>query len=269
MKSFYFLLFITNSLLICQNLQAQVIEWQRTIGGTGSEEIGGMAATSDGGFIAGGISASNTSNHKTEDCIGGFDYWIVKMDAHGVIEWENTIGGNNQDWFKLILQTTDGGYLLAGTSRSDISGDKTENCLGYVSEGDYWIVKTDDTGNIEWQNTIGGDKDDLLNSVCQTADGGYLLAGTSASNISGDKTEGTVGNNDLDYWIVKVDSDGNIEWDKTIGGTGNDRLNAAIQTSDGGYILGGYSLSTASGDKTENNVGYTDYWIVDIPITGL
>src|ERR1041384_3081915 len=100
--------------------------------------------------------------------------------------------------------------------------------------------------------------DDNLKSIQQTIDGGYILGGSSTSFISGDKTENSNGGND--YWVVKIDSTGHIQWQNTIGGNGEDILNSVQQTSDGGYILGGYSDSNISGDKTENSMGHTDYW---------
>ena len=101
-------------------------------------------------------------------------------------------------------------------------------------------MKLDASGNIEWQNTIGGSAWDYLHSVIQTSDSGYLLGGYSASGISGDKTEASLGA--TDYWVVKLDATGNIEWQNTIGGSSFDYLYSVIQTSDGGYLLGGGQL---------------------------
>ena len=167
------------------------IQWQNTIGGSSSEILNSIQQTTDGGYILGGISKSNISGDKSENCFGDYDYWIVKTDSSGNIQWQNTIEGNNFDYLTSIRQTTDGGYILGGYSSSNISGDKTENSNGLY---DYWIVKTDATGNIQWQNTIGGNDHDNLISLQQTTDGGYILGGHSASNISGDKTENSYGN---------------------------------------------------------------------------
>ncbi|OQA12056.1 MAG: hypothetical protein BWY67_00543 [Bacteroidetes bacterium ADurb.Bin397] len=235
------------------------ILWENTIGGSGNDYLLSIAQTSDGGYILGGNSNSNISGDKTDNSNGGYDYWIVKTDNLGNIQWQNTIGGNDDDYLRSLKLTSDGGYILGGYSGSNISNDKTENCIGVY---DYWIVKTDSMGNVIWNNTIGGSGRDLLHSVDQTADGGYILGGWSLSNLSGDKTENNIGNDD--YWIVKTDETGVIEWQNTIGGNGIDRLNSLTQTSDGGYILGGYSSSDISGDKTENGVGNgsSDYWII-------
>ncbi|MBK9638708.1 MAG: hypothetical protein IPO63_13185 [Bacteroidetes bacterium] len=169
--------------------------------------------TTDGGYILGGYSDSDVSGDKSENCNGDHDYWIVKVDSLGDIQWQNTIGGSLSDNLYSIQQTSDGGYILGGCSKSNISRDKTENCNGF---DDYWIVKVDSLGVIQWENTIGGSIIDYLYSIQQTTDGGYILGGYSGSNVSGDKTENCIGG--YDYWIVKVDSQGVIQWQKTIGG---------------------------------------------------
>ena len=112
--------------------------------------------------------------------------------------WQNTIGGSQNEFVKSTVGTSDGGYIFAGYSSSTISPDKSENNIGGY---DMWIVKTDSVGNIEWDNTIGGLADDAANSIVQTFDGGYVVAGYSGSGISGDKTEASNGGND--FWIVK------------------------------------------------------------------
>ncbi len=242
---------------------AQEIEWQKTIGGNDDDELRHLQQTTDGGYILGGSSWSNISGEKTENSRGYNDYWVVKTDSTGNIQWQKTIGGNNYDELSSIRQTTDGGYILGGFSNSNISGEKTENSRG---DFDYWIVKIDAIGNIQWQKTIGGSENDYHYSVQQTLEGGYILGGWSQSNISGEKTENSRGLRD--YWIVKIDSNGNIQWQKTIGGNGSEFLQSIQQTIDGGFILGGWSESNVSGDKTENSRGYDDYWVVKTDSTG-
>jgi hypothetical protein len=240
------------------------IKAQRTIGGSLTDNLTSINITKDGGLIAGGYSYSNISGEKTENSRGGYDYWVVKFDSLGSIQWDKTIGGSNLDWLTSLTQTSDGGYILGGLSYSNISGEKTENSRG---DDDYWIVKLDSSGNIQWDKTIGGSDLDGLNSLQQTSDGGYILGGGSRSNISGEKTENRRGGYEFDYWIVKLDNLGNIQWDKTIGGNSGDNLQSIQQTADNGYILGGNSSSGISGEKTENNRGsnYTDdYWIIKL-----
>lgn len=243
--------------------QSPVIQWQNTIGGNGSDGLFSLQQTSDGGYILGGHSASNISGDKTENGLGLTDYWVVKLDATGDIQWQNTIGGSDGDLLRSLQQTADGGYILGGDSYSNISGDKTENNWG---DRDYWVIKLDATGTIQWQNTIGGNDYDQLASIQQTADGGYILGGISNSNVSGDKTGDNFG--EYDYWVLKLDPSGAIQWQNTIGGNNGDEIFSLQQTADGGYILGGASESSLSGDKTENSLGGFDYWVVKLDVTG-
>ena len=242
---------------------AQEIEWQNSIGGSGDDFLSSVLQTTDGGYILSGWSGSNISGDKTENCYGAYDCWIVKIDAIGNIEWQNTIGGNDNDDLIKVIETDDGGFLLGALSESNISVDKTENSKGGV---DYWILKIDSVGNIIWQHTIGGAGDDELTTIIQTSDGGYFLGGRSESNISGDKTENSYGI--YDYWVVKTDSLGDILWQKTIGGDGEEEIYSILPTFDGGYLLGGHSRSNISGIKTENCIGNYDYWIVKIDGAG-
>jgi hypothetical protein len=239
------------------------VQWDNTIGGSGSDRLASVIQTSDGGYLLAGRSQSDASGDKTENSLGNDDYWVVKLDASGAVEWDNTIGGSSFDLLRSAIQTSDGGYLLGGRSNSDAGGDKTENSLG---NEDYWVVKLDASGAVEWDNTIGGSGDDELYSVIQTIDGGFFLGGYSDSPAGGDKTENSLGNED--YWVVKLDGSGAVEWDHTIGGLSSDELSSVIQTSDGGYLLGGSSQSPASGDKTENSLGGFDYWVVKLDGSG-
>lgn len=253
------------------------IEWENTIGGDHGDYLHCVQQTFDGGYILAGQSTSAIIyGDKTEAGLGGYDYWVVKLNSIGDIEWQNTIGGTSSDWGHSIHQTTDGGYILGGTSSSGISGDKTEiNFAGIGGEPDYWVLKLDSIGNVQWDKTLGGTEADYLyQTYClqQTLDGGYILGGYSYSGISGNKTE--TNNGIRDYWVVKLDSIGNITWQNDIGGSSDDILISVDETSDGGYILGGYSKSPISGDKTEPHwggggiiVGY-DYWIIKVDNIG-
>ena len=247
-------------------VSAQEIEWQNSIGGSGDDWINSIERTFDGGYILGCSSVSNISGDKTENCIGNDDYWIIKVDLLGNIQWQNTIGGVGSDYLMSIISTADGGFFLGGVSNSGISGDKTDNFIGSGNAVDFWVLKTDSLGNILWQKTIGGSGNDFLNAVEVTNDGGYILGGRSNSNISGNKTENSFGQDD--YWFVKLDSIGNVEWDKTIGGSSDDFLYSIQQTIDNGFILGGMSESNISGVKNENCIGGEDFWILKIDEIG-
>jgi hypothetical protein len=239
-------------------------EWDRDLGGANGDQLNSLQQTADGGYIAGGSSASVISGDKTEASWGNWDYWILKLDAAGNILWDKDFGGTATDQLSCVRQTADGGYLLAGSSASGVSGDKTQPSIGAL---DFWIVKTDASGNKLWDKNFGGTDADKLNSISLTDDGGYILGGSSWSPVSGDKTEGCWGSED--YWIVKIDSLGNKEWDKDFGGTDSDILYSLVQTHDGGYLLGGRSGSDVSGNKSHPLWGGYDFWVVKINTLGV
>ncbi len=246
--------------------------WDHRYGGIGDDKLEMFHETSDKGFILGGTSYSDASFDKTESSRGQSDYWIVKTDSFGIMQWNKTFGGDNYDDLRDVRQTYDGGFILAGSSRSQANGDKSEpnwdNSAGTPTH-DYWIVKTDAQGNKLWDKRYGGIYSDLLTAVTETRDHGFLLGGFSEGNATGDRTENSRGG--PDYWIVRTDEFGNKIWDKRFGGNRNDQLWSVAQTKDGGFILGGFSWSDSSGDKTVNNYGlvsYSDYWIVKIDSLG-
>lgn len=235
-----------------------VIGKQKTFGGNSDDQLGGLWLTADGGMVLGGRSYSYISGEKTEYNRGVDDYWVIKLNAAGKIEWQRTLGGTDVDEILALQQTNDGGYILTGNSVSSPSGDKADNKGTF----DYWVIKLNSFGSVEWQKTLGGDSYEFCNSVQQTNDGGYLIGGSSLSNISGDKSEN--GRGGFDFWIVKLDKHGTKLWDKTIGGSGDEFLSQVIETTDGGYFLGGISTSNISGEKSENGRGANDFWAVKL-----
>jgi hypothetical protein len=242
--------------------------WDNDFGGFGVNMFHSMEQTSDGGYILGGWSNSGIGGDKSQNTVGGYDYWIIKLDSLGNKKWDKDFGGTLAENLYSIHQTTDNGYILGGCSKSNAGGDKSEdNRDTSTYTYDYWIVKTDSLGNKIWDKRFGGTNDDLLYSIQQTSDGGYIFGGYSASGAGGDKTQNTWSGTS-DYWIVKTDSLGNKQWDKDFGGTNSDFFSSLKQTSDGGYILGGTSASSASGDKSQNVVGIEDYWIIKIDSSG-
>jgi hypothetical protein len=227
--------------------------------GNNQDILKSFIQTNDNGYILYGQSNSNVSGDKIENSNGGYDFWLIKIDALGNIIWQNTIGGNLTDEAGYIEQTSDGGFIIGGSSNSSISGDKAENTKGGF---DYWILKINALGTIEWQKTIGGSLNDKLSKIKQTIDNGYIICGTSNSNISENKTENSKGGND--NWIVKLNEFGDIQWDKTIGGIMEDFSFDIIETSVNEYVLGSTSNSSISGDKSEISRGSNDYWIVKL-----
>lgn len=240
-----------------------VLEWEKTIGGNDSDFLNSIFQTTDGGYLVTAHSSSNISGDKTENSKGESDYWILKLDAIGTIVWQHTYGGNATDYDAKAHQTSDGGYIVAGSSESGISGDKTDPSHGFY---DIWVLKLDAIGSIVWQKTIGGSSYEVFESIALTNDGGYIINSSSDSPFSGDKSENSNGSDD--YWVIKLSADGTVQWDRTLGGTEVDSGVDAIPTMDGGYLVGGYSISPASGDKSESPVGKFDYWLVKLDGNG-
>ncbi|MGB4931535.1 MAG: hypothetical protein WBP43_16270, partial [Chitinophagales bacterium] len=240
------------------------IQWQNTIGGFGYDYLSHAVACIGGGYLLVGYSNSGISGDKYELGNGGHDIWVVKVNAIGNIEWQNTIGGSGLDDCRRVIQCSDGNYIIAGRSDSNISGDKTENSQGGL---DNWILKLNSTGSILWQNTIGGSSTETIEEIIETADNEIMVFGDSFSDVSGDKTIPSYGNRD--FWVLNLDSLGNILWQKVIGGSGDEILNGVVVCPDGGYLLGGNSTSSISGDKSEINIGGYDFWIVKISDEGI
>lgn len=259
------LLFFTLVSSVTTFAQTPVIEWDETLGGSASDRIRSSYPTTDGGLVVAGISFSNASADKSEDVIGGIglnDYWVIKLDANGDIEWENTIGGESEDIATVIRPTLDGGYIVGGYSSSPAGFDKTEGNLGVF---DYWIVKLDANGLIQWDETLGGSDLDQLNDILVLPDGDYVLCGTSRSPISGDKTEASLNE---DVWLLKINPDGDIVWQNTIGGSAVDRGKSITLQAKDFYTIAAQSYSPISGDKTSPALGDSDYWILGVAFDG-
>lgn len=237
--------------------------WDKRFGGDVTDIMIHAVPTSDGGFLLGGLSDSGISGDITAASYGDLDYLLIKINSAGTKVWDKRYGGDQFDQLFRILPTSDGGFILAGTSGSGISGDKTQSSRGLT---DYWIVKVNSNGVKQWDAVYGGDQEDQLFSILPSSDGGYLLFGSSASGVSGEKTSAAKGL--FDFWVVKITSTGVKQWDASFGGSGNEQGFGATVTSDGGYLLSGFSDSGVSGDKSQAGFGMEDYWIVKINSTG-
>ena len=178
------------------------------------------------------------------------------------VAWERSIGGSHAEYLFDMVPTVDYGFILAGSSLSDKSGDKADAGGGNL---DYFIWKMDKHGEEEWQMSFGADGADFLQKITPSGDMGYLLSGTSNSGTSGVKSEDSRGKNDL--WLIKINAQGGIEWEKTIGGSGDDKL-MTVTALDDGYIIGATSNSPVSGEKTDKNKGGMDIWLIRMDKTG-
>lgn len=227
------------------------IDWQTSLGGSLPDLASSVRQTNDGGYVVAGWAGSNNGNVNGNN--GGNDYWVVKLDGSGAIQWQKCLGGSGDDRATDIQQTSDGGFIVAGQSDSN-NGDVSGN----PGSSDYWIVKLNSSGDLDWQRSLGGAGFDAARSVQQTLDGGYIVAGSSDSN-DGDVS----GNNGAtDYWVVKLNNAGTIEWQKSFGGSGNDNASAIRQISDGSYLVAGASESI-DGDVIGNQGGW-DMWVLKL-----
>jgi len=203
--------------------------WTKTFGGSGGDEGYSVDQTTDGGYIITGYTLSYGA--------GGADVWLIKTDANGDTLWTKTFGGSDWDRGYSVKQTADGGYIITG-------------CTSYgAGGGDVWLIKTDANGDTLWTKTFGGCCWDRGNSVDQTADGGYIITGW----ISYEPGE-------TDVWLIKTDANGDTLWTKTFGGSGEDMGNSVDQTTDGGYIITGYTLPYGAGGG--------DVWLIKTDANG-
>ncbi len=253
--------------LLSISITAQQTQWQKTFGGSHADYLYDAIPTLDYGFImVGGSLSNNTGDVKKSQ--GDYDFFITKISEYGKLDWSRTIGGNKTDIIKCIVNTYDGGYLIAGISNSDSGEQKTSKNIGMQ---DIWILKIDILGNIEWQKTLGSMASENIYDAIKTKDG-YLIAGTSTGENDDYEKEFTE-NKDIilqkgknkgndDFWLVKIDLSGNEVWQKSFGGKYKDVLKKVIELPNGELLLAGNSNSPLGNGKNTQNLGLTDWWLI-------
>lgn len=236
------------------------ILWQKSYGGNSDDILYSILVLDTQEYILIGMSASNISGDKTDNSKGGGDFWIIKIDSVGNIIWQKTIGGNNADEPFNGVKVSDG-FVFGGSSRSNVSFNKSENSRGGT---DYWLIKTDFNGDVLWDKTFGGSLEDNLHSFCSLENGnGYVLSGSSSSGISGDKTITNFSSN-YNGWVIRVNANGELLWQNGFGGSLSDGLNQVMPLSDGSIILGGNASSNVSGNLSVAGYGGNDYWLIQL-----
>lgn len=243
------------------------IQWSKNYGGSEADSATQIIQTTDGGYIFVGYTMS--SDGDISNLIGLSNYWVVKTDEDGTIEWERTYGGTYIDLATAVKQTPDGGYIIGGSIQSS-DGDISEynGMLGFGE--DFWVVKITSTGDIEWENTYGGNYPDTLTDLQLTSDGGYIAVGnTMSKSVDVVGGYGIEGNFFQEGWVVKIDSEGEIEWQSPYGGyEGFVEFKNIQQTADGGYIIGGNAGYGYDGDFPPTHAGSSDFWALKINATG-
>ena len=199
--------------------------WDKTFGGAGVDFGRYGQQTLDGGFIVIGYTTSIGS--------GGGDIWLIKTDLQGNEEWNRTFGGVDWERGLSIMQTNDGGFIIAGYTATYGNGNY-----------DVWLIKTNSAGTLEWSKTFGGTNNDEGYSVQQTLDGGFIVTGYTTS----------FGNGSEDVWLIKTDSQGNEKWNQTFGGSGKDNGNSVQDIDNEGYIIAGWTESFGNGGR--------DAWLI-------
>jgi len=254
-------------------------EWNQTYGGSNNDLGISIEQVSDGGYVVVGYTNSYGN--------GGFDFWLIKLDSNGNKEWDNTYGGDGDEFVNSFKETLDGGYIIIGKSysyaglllvKTDSNGNEQWNQIydlsitsygesiqltsdgGYIFVGsspnpsgvgghDLRLVKIDINGNEEWNQTYGWDGSEFGESIQQTSDGGYIITGFSNSYDPA-----------CDLWLIKTDSNGNQEWNQMYGGINSEFGKSVKQTSDGGYIITGYTNSFGNGSD--------DLWLIKTDPSG-
>jgi uncharacterized delta-60 repeat protein len=201
------------------------IAWQKTYGIMTNDQAYSIRQTSDGGYI---VAASNFPSHAVYP-----DAWVLKLNSDGIVAWQKTYGSSFADEAQTIQQTSDGGYIVAGENN-----------------GNLWVLKLNADGTVAWQKTYGSGGGEVAYSIQQTSDGGYIVAGNTHSFGAGL----------ADVWVLKLSADGTVAWQKTYGGGDVDLAHSIQQTSDGGYIVGGWTHSFGAGNY--------DAWVLKLNADG-
>jgi len=228
--------------------------WTKFVGGTGNDELNAVAKLSDGSILAAGSSNSSASGDINDTTSGGQDGLLAKFNSDGVLLWTKLIGGTGKDIFNDVIPTADGGFLAVGESYSSATGKITDKNNGNGTN-DGFIIKFDSNGDIQWDNLFGSPEYDKFNCVIQTSDGGFVAAGNANGGANGTNTGGEI--TDLppyglmpnDGLLVKFDASGTMVWNNLFGSVGADNFYGITGTSDGGFLVVGFTYAV-NGDVT-------------------
>ena len=238
------------------------LEWQKTFGGSEDDKALDIIQTLEGDFII--LGSSESSDLDVSENAGSKDFWLVKLSNKGVLLWEKSFGFSGIDYGTTLLETKEGGFLITGVldvSASDGQGNAKSTATKH-SGGDYWAIKTDHTGTLEWSRFFGGSFTEVPSGVLETDAHNFIIVGSSDSNdfnISNSKGS-------YDFWIIKISTEGTLLWEKSFGGSEIDEAKAITRTNDGNFIIVG---DTRSADKNvSKNNGAADIWVLKVSSEG-
>ena len=214
-------------------------QWQKIYGGTDDDRGQDIIVTNDGGYAI--IGSSKSSDNDVSANAGYNDFWLAKLNTTGTILWEKSLGYAGADSAFSVIQTQDQGYLLSGVldvSASEGEGNSRINMQRHAG-GDYWVIKLDTDGNLQWSRYFGGTFTDTAYDAVETQNGNFIIVGSS------DSEDVDINNNkgSYDFWVLKVSSSGTLIWEKSYGGSEIDEARGITGTQDGNFIIVGDSRS--------------------------
>jgi hypothetical protein len=214
--------------------QALPVVWDHTYGGADRDRAYSIVALADGGFAVAGKTYSKGA--------GGWDMWVLRLDEASNVVWDHTYGGAEWDYASSIVALADGGFAVAGSTRSKGAGGRN-----------MWVLRLDEAGNVVWDQTYGGAEWDYANSIVALSDGGFAVAGGTDSKGAGYE----------DMWVLRLDEAGNVVWDHTYGGAMRDMANSIVALADGGFAVAGYT----DGGVVSNQY-VADMWVLRLDEAG-
>lgn len=279
MKKIYILGFVIIAALAAN---AQNTKWYKTYGGSYNDQANDIIQINNGNVLLLGTVTSDDGDIK--NWYGHEDAWLTMLNDTGKILWSKNYGGFMEDVPKMIQQTKDGGFVIAGYTSSmdqDVVHLHTvqDTFMGNISittNNEFWILKLTADGKIEWSKTYGGYHQDEAYAIKQTSDNGYIVVGSTTSNNDGDVSgvhgKVTFNSKPNDIWVIKLSSAGEMEWSKALGGSKDEEAFDVIQTKDDGFIVVGSAISRdgdVTGSSKHSDTSYSDSWITKIDKNGI
>ena len=253
---------ISFDFLVSKFSSENILEWQKHFGGSENDKALDIIQTLGGDFIV--LGSSESSDLDVSENAGSKDFWLVKLSNNGILLWEKSFGFLGEDYGTTLLETKDGGFLITGVldvSASNGQGNAKSTIINHAG-GDYWVLKTNHLGALEWSRYFGGSFTEIPLGIVETDNHNYIIVGSSDSNdfnISNNKGS-------YDFWMTKIATDGSLLLEKTFGGSEIDEASAITATNDGNFIIVGNTRS-ADKDVSKNN-GAADIWILKVSKEG-